>query len=97
MNVGRRSIVSIALAISFVALNPQAIRALTLEVYPGPGVDTYKSNLYKVEVSDGSNWIPAYVYKFSRQSRCHWHFGESPSLSFVTFGASGPVDVRVTC
>lgn len=97
MILERRSVVSIALASFFAALTTREIRAqTTIEVYPGPGVDTYKSNLYKVEVSDGTNWIPAYVYAFSRESRCHWHFGAHPSVNFVTFGTSGPVDVRVT-
>ena len=69
MILARRSALSIALAVSFVNLLPHEIRAQTaIEVYPGPGVDTYKSNRYKVEVFDGANWIPAYVYNFSRQS-----------------------------
>src|SRR5947208_1768047 len=97
MILARRSVVSIALAVSIVALLPREIRAqATVEVYPGPGVNTYKSNLYKVEVLDGADWIPAYVYAFSRESRCHWHFGDHPSVNFVTFGTSRPVDVRVT-
>jgi hypothetical protein len=96
MTLLRRFAVSIALAISVAALAPSAILASTVEVYPGPGVDTYKSNLYQVDVSDGTNWIPAYVYKFSRSSRCHWHFGANPSVNFMTFGTDGPVDVRVT-
>jgi hypothetical protein len=90
---------SMALTLSFVALLPNWILAQgssRIEVYPGPGVDTYRSNLYRVEVFDGSTWIPGYVYKFSRQSRCHWHFGANPSVNFLTFGTSGPVDVRVT-
>ena len=97
MNLGRRSAVSFALAMTIAALLPSAIRA-TVEVYPGPGgVDTYKSNLYTVEVSaDGSSWIPAYVYKVANRSRCHWHFGETTSVSFVTFGTDGPAQVRVT-
>ena len=97
MILPRRSVVSLALALSFVALFSLAIPARgTVEVYPGPGVDTYKSNLYQVEVFDGSTWIPAYVYKFSRKSVCHWHYGTFPSVSFVTFGTNGPTDVRVT-
>ena len=96
MILSRRSVVSIALAVSIAALLSGNLRAQTVEVYPGPGVDTYKSNLYKVEVFDGVNWLPAYVYAFSRESRCHWHFGAHPSVNFVTFGTSGPADVRVT-
>ena len=97
MTLERRSVVSLALALSFVALFSLAIPAQsTVEVYPGPGVDTYKSNLYQVDVFDGSAWIPAYVYKFSRKSVCHWHYGTYPSVSFVTFGTNGPTDVRVT-
>ena len=96
MILARRSVVSIALALSIAALATGKVRAQTVEVYPGPGVDTYKSNLYQVDVFDGSTWIPAYVYKFSRKSVCHWHYGTYPSVAFVTFGTLGPVDVRVT-
>ena len=59
-------------------------------------MDTYKSNLYTVEVFDGASWIPAYVYKVANQSRCHWHFGEMTSVSFVTFGTDGPAQVRLS-
>src|SRR5206468_11241984 len=31
-----------------------------------------------------------------RKSRCHWHYASYPSISFVTFGTNGAVDVRVT-
>ena len=68
----------------------------TIEVYPGPGVDTYKSSRYTVEVFDGSSWRPSYVYQYSRKSVTYWRVGESPSVSFTTFGTTGPVDVRVT-
>src|SRR5262249_3622192 len=46
--------------------------------------------------SDGSNWIAAYVYKIANRSRCHWHFGETTSVNFVTFGTDGPAHVRVS-
>jgi len=97
MTLGRRLVVWLARILPIAALlAPRVSAAVTIEVYPGPGVDTYKSNLYQVEIADGAQWVPAYVYKFSRSSRCHWHYGASPSVSFVTFGVSGPVDVRVT-
>jgi hypothetical protein len=73
-----------------------AICAASVEIYPGPGIDTYKSTLYTVEVFDGSNWIPAYVYGFTRLSQCHWHYGTYPTVNFLTFGTTGPVNVRVT-
>ncbi len=93
----KRDAASIALALFVVMFLPGSVRAQsTVEVYPGPGVDTYKSDLYQVEVFDGSAWRPAYVYKFSRKSNCHWHFGAFPSVNFVTFGTPGSVDVRVT-
>jgi len=95
MILGRRLAVSFLLAATVAVLSPRPASA-TVEVYPGPGVDTYKSDLYSVEVSsDGSSWTPAYVYKFSRSSNCHWHYGTNPSVSFVTFGTDGPVSVRV--
>jgi hypothetical protein len=97
MTLVRRSALAFALATLSAVLCPRPARAATIEVYPGPGVDTYKSDLYSVEVSsDGVSWTPAYVYKFSRSSRCHWHFGTNPSVSFVTFGTDGPVSVRVS-
>src|SRR5712692_10337867 len=97
MILARHSVVSAALTLSLIACFPAAIRAQTnIEVYPGPGADTYKSGLYSVEVFDGARWIPAYVYGFSRKSVCHWHYGTYPTVNFLTFGTTGPVDVRVT-
>jgi hypothetical protein len=84
------------LAVAVLAGSSLARAGSVIEVYPGPGVDTYKSDLYSVEVYDGTAWVPTYVYKFSRKSVCHWHFGDYPSVHFVTFGTDGPVDVRVT-
>ena len=102
--LARRSITAVALTLSLLALCAGRVRAQaassnsssSIEVYPGPGVDTYRSNLYSVEVSDGTNWIPAYVYAYSRKSVTHWHYGVSPSVHFLTFGTTGPADVRVT-
>ncbi len=90
-----RSVVSTA-ALLVVAWLSSTICAASIEVYPGPGGNAYLSNLYQVEVFNGSSWIPAYVYKFSRQSVCHWHYGTTPSVNFLTFGTTGAVDVRVT-
>ena len=95
MTLVTRSVLATALAISVAALSPAALHA-AVEVYPGPGADTYKSDLYQVEISNGTAWIPAYVYKIRNQSRCHWHFGDSPSVNFLTFGTDGPAEVRVT-
>jgi hypothetical protein len=78
------------------ALSAAASVTASVEVYPGPGVNTYQSTLYQVEVFDGSNWLPAYVYGFSRQSVCHWHKNTSPTVNFLTFGTTGPANVRVT-
>ena len=97
MSLTRRSVVLMTLTLSCVLLVPSRVRGQPkVEIYPGPGVDTYKSNLYKVEVFDGAAWIPTYVYKFTRRSVCHWHYGTFPSVNFVTFGTIGSVDVRVT-
>ena len=100
MLLARRSVVAAGLLTLclFVALS-EALRAQTtpsIEVYPGPGVNTYRSNLYTVEVFDGTVWVPSYVYQFSRKSVTYWRNGEFPSVSFTTFGTAGPVDVRVT-
>ena len=92
----RRSDLSVALALSAVAFFAAAVCAASVEVYPGPGIDTYKSSLYTVEVFNGSNWIPAYVYAFARLAVCHWHPGTNPSVNFLTFGTTGQVPVRVT-
>jgi hypothetical protein len=96
MSLVTRSAAVLALAVLPAALCPQLVLAATVEIYPGPGVDTYKSDLYTVEVLDGTAWVPAYVYKVAHQSRCHWHFGETTSVHFVTFGTDGPVQVRVS-
>ena len=69
--------------------------AAAVEVYPGPGVDTYRSSLYTVEVFDGSNWVPAYVYAFKRSSVCNWHPGTSPSVNFLTFGTAANAEIRI--
>ena len=45
MDLPRRHRLCTALALSFAALVTREIRAATIEVYPGPGVDTYKSDL----------------------------------------------------
>src|SRR6266566_2525516 len=96
MALARRCVVSIALTSSVVAFLAAAVCAASVEVYPGPGIDTYKSNLYTVEVFDGTNWLPAYVYGFTRLSKCHWHYGTYPTANFLTFGTTGQVDVRIT-
>lgn len=68
----------------------------TVEVYPGPGVDTYLSKHYAVEVFNGSAWIPSYTYQYSRTSVMpNWHYGKSPTVSFTTFGTMGAANVRV--
>jgi len=97
MHLARRFPAFVSPTLAAAALSLSApVTGSTVEVYPGPGADAYKSALYTVEVSDGSAWVPAYVYGFKRLSRCHWHYGDSPSVNFVTFGTSGAVDVRVT-
>jgi hypothetical protein len=85
------------------ALGVPSVAAAAVEIYPGPpgpgpgpGGATYQSTLYQVEVFDGTNWIPAYVYEFSRKSFTHWHTNTNPTVNFLTFGTTGPVNVRVT-
>lgn len=85
-----------AAALSAIAFLAAGVCAAAVEVYPGPGVDTYKSGLYSVEVFDGASWIPGYVYGYSRTSVTYWHNGTSPSVNFLTFGTTGQVNVRVT-
>lgn len=67
-----------------------------IEVYPGPGVNTYQSDLYSVEVFDGSTWLPSYTYKYSRLSKVNWHWNTNPSVNFTTFGTDGATLVRIT-
>ena len=68
-----------------------------LEIYPGPGVSTYKSNLYTVDVHDGSAWFESYTYKCSRRSVMGtWYGNQYPSVNFTTFGTSNPISVKVT-
>lgn len=68
----------------------------SIEVYPGPSRDQYKSSLYTVEINDGVNWVPAYVYGYADKSVGHWHIGQNPSVNFLTFGTSGQVNVRIS-
>src|SRR5712671_766501 len=96
MALARRCVVSIGLTSSVVAFFAASVCAASVEVYPGPGIDTYKSTLYPVKVFDGPNWIPAYVYGFSRSSVTYWHTGTNPSVNFLPFGTTGQVAVRVT-
>ena len=96
MSPARRSIVPIALAAALAALATAVTRAASVAIYPGPGVDTYRSTLYSVEVFDGSSWMPAYVYAYKRSSVGNWHPGTSPSVNFLTFGAGASADVRVS-
>jgi hypothetical protein len=90
-------VASIGPALLFAALLP-GVAAATVEVYPGPGADTYRSHLYTVEVStDGTNWMPAYVYRFARKTVVtYWWPGQSPSVHFVTIGADETIQVRVS-
>ncbi len=94
--VARRSAGWVVLAWCVVVFFSATICAASVEIYPGPGVDTYKSNLYTVEVFDGSTWIPAYVYGFTRLSQAHWHYGTYPTVNFLTFGTTGQVNVRAS-
>jgi len=68
----------------------------TIEVYPGPSVNTYRSNLYTVEVWGGESFVPSYTYKFSRISKTRWHTNSSPSVNFTTFGTIRSVNVRIS-
>lgn len=70
-----------------------------VEVYPGPGVDQYQSDLYRVEVKDGSRWRESYTYKVARRSVIRSFSppdGGNSSVNFTTFGTSGSVMVRVS-
>ncbi|HET9793326.1 MAG TPA: hypothetical protein VFS34_02600, partial [Thermoanaerobaculia bacterium] len=93
----RPGVFSIMAVLLFAALLPGAAAA-TVEIYPGPGIDTYRSTRYTVDVStDGTNWTPAYVYQFSRKSVVTlWWPGQSPSVSFVTIGADETIRARVS-
>jgi len=74
-----------------------SLRPAVLEVYRGPGENAYRSDLYAVEVNNGSAWLESYLYKVSRLALCYgWHRGEHPSVNFTTFGTSGAVRVRLT-
>jgi hypothetical protein len=67
-----------------------------IEIYPGPGVETYRSDLYTVDIHNGSAWQPAYLYKVARLATCSgWHRAKHPSVNFTTFGTNGPVRVRL--
>jgi hypothetical protein len=68
----RSPVASIALALLIAAILPR-VAAATVEIYPGPGIDTHLSTHYAVDAStDGTNWTPAYVYQFNRKSVTFW-------------------------
>jgi hypothetical protein len=97
MKLGRRPVVWLARILPIAALLASGVSAaVTIEVYPGPGVELPRSGFFRVEVLDGSNWTPTFVYWFARTSVCHWHFGTKPTVNFLTFGTDGPVSVRVS-
>lgn len=78
------------------AVASKAPAPTTVEVYQGPGVNTYKSARYSVEVLQGSNWVSSYVYSYGRISKTLWHGGTSPTVSFTTFGTNAAASVRVS-
>lgn len=41
--------------------------AAQIEIYPGPGVEGYRSDLNAVDIHHGSDWQPAYLYKVSKR------------------------------
>jgi hypothetical protein len=92
----RRSVHWTALTSCVAVFLCAAVAAAAVEIYPGPGGATYQSTLYQVEVFDGTSWIPAYVYEFSRKSFTYWHTNTYPTVNFLTFGTTDPVSVRVT-
>jgi hypothetical protein len=102
MSSARRGLYLTA-ALFAAAVGVPSIASASVEIYPGPpgpgplpGGATYQSTLYQVEVFNGTSWIPAYVYEFSRKSFTHWHTNTNPTVNFLTFGTTGPVNVRVT-
>ena len=95
MPLARSRVTGISLSLSLLLLPAIRGAQTTVEVYPGPGVNTYQSSLYTVEVFDGAAWVSPYVYQFSRKSVTFWRTGGFPTVSFATFGTTGAVDVRV--
>jgi len=69
-----------------------------VEVYPGPGENAYKSDLYRVEVSDGTRWLETYTYKIARKSNTSFKGagGADPSVNFAIFGTTAILTVRVS-
>ena len=85
--------------LSNITNSPELAIAATIpviEVYSSPGVNTYQSDLYSVEVLDGAVWRPSYTYKYSRLSKVNWHWNTNPSVNFTTFGTDGTTQVRIT-
>ena len=70
--------------------------ANVVEVYPGPGGNTNKTDLYRVEVNNGTTWLESYTYKVARKSVANWHKNTKPSVNFTTFGTSNSVSVRIS-
>ncbi len=88
------AILSLLLAVCLAFL--PAAAAAGIEVYPGPGANAYKTDLYRVEVQDGARWLDSYTYKVARKSVTGWQSGKIASVNFTTFGTTAPATVRVT-
>lgn len=77
----------------------------TAEVYPGPGVNTYKSTKLDVEIFSGTLYTSAYVYSATMpawyQLSSHAYgfqldYSTPPIMSWVNFGVSAPTSVKVS-
>jgi hypothetical protein len=69
-------------------------RGARIEPDPGPGVDTYKSDRYRVEIWSGHKWIESYTYMTDNPNGSdEWDGG---AIHFANFGTDGEVNLRVT-
>jgi hypothetical protein len=68
--------------------------AVTIEPNPGPGVDIYRSDKYRIELWNGSKWVDSYTYMTDNPNESDtWQGG---AVHFTSFGANVQVSVRVT-
>jgi hypothetical protein len=85
---------SILLTFLLIALLAGRAAGLTVQPDPGPGIDTYKSDRYRVEIFDGFAWVESYTYMTNNPAGSDvWAGG---AVHFTNFGVNGPVKVRIS-
>lgn len=68
-----------------------------IEVYPGPGTESLRSDKFEVEVFVGGSWVDAFTYQHRARGDLDNYFPNAyPSVSWVTVGVPTSARVRIT-